>query len=74
MLEDLTPPNRTKDCRYTKMRNEFSEDDQVILDKAVLDPRWTAASLSTALRQKGIIIAADTIRTHIKGQCGCSKT
>lgn len=74
MLEDLTPPNRSRDCRYSRMRAGFDKADQEILDKAVIDPRWTPASLSTALREKGIVIAADTIRTHLKGQCGCSKT
>jgi len=74
MLEDLTPPTRYTDCRYSRMRSEFDESDQKILDKAVVDPRWTPASLSSALRQKGIVIAADTIRVHLQGQCRCSKT
>ena len=74
MLEDLTPPKRYTKCRYERMRAEFDKSDQEILDKAVIDPRWTPASLSTALRGKGIVIAADTIRTHLRGQCGCSKT
>lgn len=74
MLEDLTPPKRYASCRFARLRAEFDSSDQEILDNAVVDPRWTPASLSTALRQKGIVIAADTIRTHLRGQCGCSKT
>ena len=73
MLEGLTPPkNRAVYCRIADLAAEMSETDKEIFLKAVEDKElWSANSLSTALRQRGVSVADTTIAKHRNRACAC---
>jgi hypothetical protein len=73
MLEGMQPPSKTKLCRVLQLRDEMEDADKVILETALKDYRWSAGSLSQALRSRGFTIAAETLRGHMNGSCLCSK-
>ena len=75
MLEGLTPPkNRTVYCRISDLAKEMSDADKKIFMTAIEDSEtWSANSLSTALRQRGVSVADTTIAKHRNQTCNCYK-
>jgi len=73
ILDGLEPIQHREPCRVGKIILELKPDDQQILLEALSDDRWTARSLMTALNARGISIARDTIHSHMKRTCRCSK-
>lgn len=71
MLEDLTPMPRDRRCKVTRIMDQLSEKDREILQATFSDPNWNMSALSKALRSKGIIVVADTLRSHQRGACAC---
>ena len=73
MLEGLTPPkNRAVYCRIADLSAEMSEADKEIFMTAIEDKEaWSANSLSTALRQRGVSVADTTIAKHRNQACAC---
>lgn len=73
MLEGLRPPkNKSESCKVEQMLNGLSEADGAILIEA-LDNQvlWPHATLSRALRQRGVSLADVTIANHRKRTCAC---
>ena len=73
MLEGLTPPkNRAVYCRIADLAAEMSDTDKGIFMTAIEDREaWSANSLSTALRQRGVSVADTTISKHRNQACAC---
>lgn len=47
--------------------------DRETLEKALVDPRWTPYSLSTALEKRGLALADKLIRKHLNAECTCKQ-
>jgi hypothetical protein len=73
MLEGLTPNTGKTSCKVSDTINDLDHADAQILLDALKDPRWTASSLSKALRARGVILGKDTIRNHTEEDCRCFK-
>jgi len=73
ILTGLTNIKPLEPCKVGRTLLDLDEDDRAILTKALEDPKWSGHALSNALRPRGIILAADTIRQHMQGACRCSK-
>lgn len=73
MLEDLQKPRRANTCRVSTIKAELSEDDYKIFLDAVNDEGWSGHALKSALNERGLSIAGDSILKHRKGVCKCSK-
>lgn len=73
MLEDLRIPTRTFSCKVEGLKTELSPSDHKILVDAVMNPAWTQMGLQAALREKGIILSASTIKRHRTKVCSCWK-
>ena len=73
MLEGLAPPkNRAVYCRIADLAAEMSAADKEIFITAIEDKEvWSANSLSTALRQRGVSVADTTIAKHRNRACAC---
>ena len=73
MLEGLAPPkNRSVYCRIADLAAEMSDTDKKIFMTAIEDKEaWSANSLSTALRQRGVSVADTTIAKHRNRACAC---
>jgi len=73
MLEGLQPPkNRSVYCRIADLAAEMSDTDKKIFMTAIEDKEaWSANSLSTALRQRGVSVADTTIAKHRNKACAC---
>ena len=73
MLEGLAPPkNRAVYCRIADLAAEMSAADKEIFITAIEDKDlWSANSLSTALRQRGVSVADTTIAKHRNRACAC---
>jgi hypothetical protein len=73
MLEGLTPPkNKSESCKVEQVLSKISEADQAILIEA-LDNQllWPHATLSKAIRQRGLSLADVTIANHRRRTCAC---
>jgi hypothetical protein len=71
MLEGLAPKQPRNSCKVTETINTLEPADQGVLTDALKDPRWTAASLSKALRTRGLILGKDTMKLHQNEECAC---
>lgn len=73
ILDGLEPIQHREPCRVGKLVLELEPDDQKVLLAALEDDRWTSRSLAMALNARGITIAKDTVQSHMKRTCRCSK-
>jgi hypothetical protein len=73
LLDGLEPTKNIDPCRVGKLILELEPTDQQILIQALEDDRWTARALGLALNARGITISKDTLQTHMKKTCRCSK-
>jgi hypothetical protein len=73
LLDGLTPPIKTSRCPIAKAKLGLSEGDAKLLDDALENPNWPAASLAMALRDRGIVFSRFNIMDHRKKVCQCSK-
>ena len=71
MLEGLEKRQQKRSCIVRTRRDELSDSDKAILDEALTSGEYTAYQLHVALADKGLKIAADSIRRHMKGICSC---
>jgi hypothetical protein len=75
MLEGLTPNKRRYECAVDRELDRLNDTDKKILLDALADQRlWSAYSLMTALKKRGITMGDKSIRKHRDGVCTCSKT
>ena len=72
MLEDLTPRKQKRNCAVVTLKNNLDEKDAKLLEEYMQDEFWTAYKLSIALADRGLKIAADSLRRHMRGICSCS--
>lgn len=74
MLEGLTPNRRTYDCAVAREMEKLEPSDQKILQDALDNRRdWSAYSLMTALKKRGITMGDKSIRKHRDEVCSCWK-
>jgi len=73
LLQGLNPVKPIEPCKVGRTIIELDSDDAQILLDALTDSRWTARALSKALSERGITLAKDTIDSHMKKVCRCSK-
>jgi hypothetical protein len=73
MLEGLTPPkNKSESCKVEQVLSKISEADQAILIEALENQLlWPHATLSKAIRQRGLSLADVTIANHRRRTCAC---
>lgn len=73
MLENLEPSSNLRSCKVRTTIESLEPKDREILEKALIDDRWTPHSLSTALAQRGIALADKLIRKHQVERCSCQQ-
>lgn len=71
MLEGLTPPVKLTLCKVGQKHSDLSAEDQAIFNQALKDPRWSSASLTKALQDRGMDLGETALRKHRDGKCGC---
>lgn len=71
MLENLTPPVRTHNCKVRTVAESLEEKDRIILLQAVDDEAWNFKTLSNELSKRGIVITDSGIAKHRRRQCAC---
>ena len=71
MLEDLQPRKTRRTCAVVTLKKGLSEKDQELLDGYMQDEYWSPYKLSVALSEKGLKIAPDSLRRHMRGACSC---
>ena len=75
MLEGLKPPKSDKPCAVISLASAMSEEDKKILLDAVANTKaWSSNSLSKALRERGLVIADQTITKHRNHTCICFRS
>jgi hypothetical protein len=75
MLEGLEPKKKNAACAVRKLMDTLGDKDSKILTDAVADvATWTSNALSTALRDRGIIVADHTITKHRNRICVCYRS
>lgn len=73
MLEDLKPLVKTYPCGVRTTMDKLDKADQKILTEAIADyDTWSAHSLMTALKRKGITLGDKSIKKHREKVCSCS--
>lgn len=74
LLDDLGEPKKfIPSCKIRNIAATLDEADGKIFISAVNDAKWPVAQLALALRERGITLTRETIRTHRNGLCSCSK-
>lgn len=73
MLEDLSLPVRIVSCRVRTVKEAMSKEDQVILEKAVMNPEWPLKTLSNELAKREITVSDSAIKNHREKTCSCWK-
>ena len=73
MLEDLTPPAKVWPCKVRSVSETLEPKDQQLLTEAVMNPDWAFATLEAALKTKGVVLGAASIKRHRLGLCSCWK-
>lgn len=72
MLEDLTPPDRTRKCKMGRLLDSLDDDDHDILQKALDNPEvWAAKTLARELTVRGLSITEGPLGLHRNHSCGC---
>jgi len=71
MLEDLVIPVKRFPCAVRTLTETLDAKDAQIFIDAVNNLDWKPKTLSTALRNKGVVISDDSIARHRKGNCSC---
>lgn len=72
MLENMKPPVKRPPCKVRSIMDDLDTVDRDIFAQAVDSvDGWSALTLSSELRRRGIYIGAETIRTHRRGECSC---
>lgn len=75
LLDGLEPLQTRTSCKTRTILEGLDKDDRKILEAALADQvTWTNGGLARALTARGVDIKADTLATHRRGQCSCSKT
>ena len=72
MLEDLQPRKPKRNCAVDALKKKLDKKDAELLDGYIQDEFWTAYKLSVALADRGLKIAPDSLRRHMRGICSCS--
>jgi hypothetical protein len=73
ILDGLEPIKNIEPCKMGRIIIELEPSDAQILIAALEDPKWTARALTNALASRGLSIARDTLDSHMKRTCRCSK-
>lgn len=73
MLEDLKIPVKQTSCRIRTLKNDLSDKDSDLLEKAVMDSEWPCKTLSNELAKKGIKASDISIKNHREKRCSCWK-
>jgi hypothetical protein len=73
MLENLEPITPLRSCKVRTIMESLETKDRETLEKALVDPRWTPYSLSTALEKRGLALADKLIRKHLNAECTCKQ-
>jgi hypothetical protein len=73
LLDDLKPEPRSYPCKVRTICETLDMDDAVILNSAVMDTKWSILGLTTALGQKGILLAPSVVKKHRDKACSCWK-
>jgi hypothetical protein len=71
MLSDMVPPKRIPSCRVRTILESLDTDDRKILESALLSDEWSGSALSSALKERGLVVSAEIIRQHRRGGCSC---
>jgi hypothetical protein len=75
MLEDLVPPSRNTRCKMGRIYDSLDENDQDILDKALLAANvWSAKALARELTNRGLAITEGPLALHRSKSCGCYRS
>jgi len=74
ILEGLNPERNIEPCKVGRIVLNLETTDADILTEAIENPKWTARALSKALTERGVAISRDTLDTHMRKACRCSKT
>jgi hypothetical protein len=74
MLDGLEPPKRVFSCRVRSVLETLDAKDKKIFEVAIQSfDLWPARTLSTALKQRGLVLSDGAIAQHRKGSCSCGK-
>lgn len=71
LLDDLKPPVKIAPCKVRDTAATLEQKDRDILLAATKDPAWAIATLEGALKNKGISISSNALKTHRKNECSC---
>lgn len=75
MLDGLEPVKIIRPCKTRNIIESLDKADREILVAALADhAKWSSNQLSRALAERGIDVKPDTLNTHRRRQCSCSKT
>ena len=71
ILDGLELPERIRSCKVRTTLDALDEADKEVLAKALENEKWKAATLSDALRQRGIELDGKLITRHRNKLCSC---
>lgn len=71
MLGDMVPPVQVRACRVRTILESLDSADRKILEGLLVSDEWSGSALSSALKARGLIVSAETIRHHRRGGCSC---
>lgn len=75
MLEGMKPPKRIYTCSVGQALANLEQSDSRILQEALDDvDKWSGYGLSTALKERGLVLHDKAIRNHRAKGCQCWKT
>ena len=73
ILDGLTPVTQLEPCKVGRIIIELEPGDAKVMVDAMQDERWTPTGLANALTARGIQVTPDTLRSHMKRTCRCSR-
>jgi glutaminase len=69
LTDILSKPPKRYECTFANWIDSLSEEEQVSVKKAVLNPEWSNLALTNTLKQHGMPCDRRTVTAHRNGEC-----
>lgn len=69
LTEILAKPPALRGCPFADWLESLDPEEQESVKKALLNPEWSAAKLTTVFKQFGMTSGREGVMTHRNGDC-----
>lgn len=69
LTEILAKPPALRGCPFADWKARLEPEEREAVDKALLNPEWSAAKLTAVFKQFGMTSGREGVMTHRNGDC-----